>query len=56
MPASVVTVIASFTSGFEMFLSADWTATNPGRAAMIAPNPYSDAVFIAARRDPDTAV
>src|SRR5207249_4643638 len=46
----------SFISGFEMFFIAPCTTTKPGSAAMIAPNPYSDAVFIAARSDPDTAV
>src|SRR5258705_13953707 len=31
-------------------------ATNPGSAAITAPKPYSDAVFTAASRQPETAV
>ena len=55
MPASAVTVIASFTSGSGIEPSAFATTRNPGSAAMTAPNPYSDAVFIAASIAPPMA-
>ena len=55
MAASVVTVTASFTSGSGIVMSACLTSRNPGSAAMIAPNPYSDAVFSAASNAPPTA-
>ncbi len=46
MPASVVTVTASLTSGLGMALKASLTTRKPGKAAMTAPKPYSEAVFI----------
>ena len=55
MPASALTVIASFTSGFGMAFRASATTVKPGRAAMTPPKPYSEAVFIAASSDPATA-
>ena len=56
MPASAVTEIASLTSGFGMACSALATTRKPGRAAMTAPNPYSDAVFIEASSAPPIAL
>ena len=55
MPASTDTVIASLTSGFGMARSAWAMRRNPGSEAMTAPKPYSEAVFIAASKAPDTA-
>src|SRR5215831_15938992 len=55
IPASVVTVIASLTSGFGIDLSASAITVNPGSDAITAPKPYSDAVFIDASNDPATA-
>src|SRR3954467_1683816 len=52
IPASAVTAIASLTSGFAIAFIADWMATNPGSAAITAPNPNSDAVFNVASRQP----
>ena len=40
---------------FWIAFNAFDTAANPGRAAMTAPKPYSDAVFIDARSEPATA-
>ncbi len=56
IPASTVTLMASFNSGLGMAASPLDNTRKPGRAAMTAPNPYSDAVFIAARMAPLTAV
>src|SRR5687768_5039874 len=55
MPARAVTVMASLTSGLGIAASALATTRKPGRAAMTAPKPYSDAVFIAASRAPPIA-
>src|SRR5690625_6819743 len=55
MPASEVTVTASCTSGLGMECSASATMRNPGSAAITAPKPYSDAVFMPASRAPLTA-
>ncbi|MDB5308823.1 MAG: hypothetical protein JWO38_3025 [Gemmataceae bacterium] len=55
IPASVVTVTASLTSGPGMDVRAAARARNPGRVATTAPNPYSEAVFRAASRAPATA-
>src|SRR5205807_523746 len=55
MPASVVTAIASLTSGFGIAFSASATNRKPGRPAITAPKPYSDAVFIEASSEPPTA-
>ena len=55
MPASVVTVIASFTSGLGIAVSAFLITMKPGSAAITAPNPYSDAVFIEASSAPPIA-
>ena len=55
MPASVVTVIASFTSGLGIAFRASATTMKPGSAAMTPPKPYSDAVFIEASSEPATA-
>src|SRR3546814_14501911 len=46
MPASTVSVIASLTSGLGIAPSASATTRKPGRAAINAPKPYSEAVFI----------
>ena len=54
MPASAVTVIASLTSG-SGWLSALATTRKPGSAAITAPKPYSDAVFIDASSAPPMA-
>ncbi|MCY1545908.1 hypothetical protein D9M68_818730 [compost metagenome] len=56
MPARVVTVMASLTSGSGMLLSAFASTRNPGSEAITAPKPYSEAVFIAASKAPETAV
>ncbi|MNZ98553.1 hypothetical protein D3C78_1178410 [compost metagenome] len=56
MPASRVTVIASLTSGLGMLLSQSASTRKPGREAMTAPKPYSEAVFIAASSAPLTAL
>ncbi|MNI68857.1 hypothetical protein D3C73_1245740 [compost metagenome] len=56
MPASRVTVIASLTSGLGMLLSQSAKTRKPGKEAITAPNPYSDAVFIAASNEPPTAL
>ncbi len=56
MPASDVTVRASLTSTFGTTLSASATTRKPGSAAMTAPNPYSEAVFIAASKAPAMAL
>ncbi|MNZ98760.1 hypothetical protein D3C78_1180600 [compost metagenome] len=56
MPASSVTLTASFTSGLGMVASAFDSTRNPGSAAITAPKPYSEAVFIAAKIAPPTAV
>src|SRR5205823_10842730 len=55
MPASVVTVMASLTSGFGIARNASRITMKPGSAAMTAPKPYSDAVFIEASSAPATA-
>jgi hypothetical protein len=55
MPASVVTVIASLTSGFGIARSPSAMTRKPGRAAITPPKPYSDAVFMAASSEPLTA-
>src|SRR6516164_3039535 len=55
IPASVVTVIASLTSGLGIALSASAITVNPGSDAITPPKPYSDAVFIDARSEPATA-
>ena len=55
IPASTVTLIASLISGLGIALSASETTTKPGSSAITPPNPYSDAVFIAASRAPATA-
>ena len=54
-PASVVTVIASLTSGLGIADSAAWIAAKPGSAAITAPKPNSEAVFIDASRHPASA-
>ena len=56
IPASTVTLIASFNSGLGMAARAFDSTRKPGRAAITAPKPYSEAVFIAARIAPPTAV
>ncbi|MNY23140.1 hypothetical protein D3C86_1567910 [compost metagenome] len=56
MPASRVTVIASLTSGLGMLFSASASTRKPGKDAITAPKPYSEAVFIAASMAPPTAV
>ena len=55
IPAKAVTVTASFTSGFGIEPRAFATTKNPGSAAITAPKPYSDAVFIEASNAPLTA-
>src|SRR5207249_1147927 len=55
MPASEVTVMASLISGLGIALRASATTRNPGSAAMTAPKPYSDAVFMDASRAPAMA-
>src|ERR1700743_1147012 len=55
MPASEVTVTASLTSGLGIEASASRIAIKPGNAAITAPNPYSDAVFIDASSAPPMA-
>src|SRR3546814_18988296 len=55
MPASTVTVIASLTSGLGIEPSASATTRKPGRAAITAPKPYSEAVFIDASHAPPSA-
>ncbi|MCY1298192.1 hypothetical protein D9M70_476660 [compost metagenome] len=55
MPASVVTVMASLTSGLGIDLRASATTRKPGRPAITAPNPYSEAVFMEASNEPPTA-
>src|SRR3546814_13039273 len=55
MPASTVTVIASLTSGLGIAPNASATTRKPGRAAITAPKPYSDAVFIDASTAPPIA-
>ena len=52
IPASVVMLIASLSSGSGIAASAFDSTRKPGRAAITAPKPYSDAVFIAARIAP----
>src|SRR6202040_2107507 len=54
IPANVVTVIASLTSGFGIARNPSATTRNPGSDAITPPNPYSDAVFIDASKDPAT--
>ena len=54
-PASVVTVIASLTSGSGIAINAFLMTMNPGSAAITAPKPYSDAVFIDASSAPPIA-
>src|SRR4029453_2396176 len=54
-PASVVTVTASFTRGLGIFWRAVRIIRNPGRAAMTAPKPYSEAVLTDARSEPEIA-
>ena len=56
IPASKVTVIASLTSGLGMPLSQSASTRKPGSEAITAPNPYSEAVFIAASNAPLTAL
>ena len=56
MPASEVTVTASLTSGSGIAASALATTRKPGSAAMTAPKPYSDAVFIDASSAPPIAL
>lgn len=56
MPANRVTLIASFSSGLGIADSACDSTKKPGSAAITAPKPYSEAVFIAARIAPPTAV
>src|ERR1700736_1168584 len=55
IPASVVTVTASLTRGFGIALNPSATTRKPGSDAITPPNPYSDAVFIDASREPATA-
>src|SRR3546814_20992562 len=55
MPASTVTVIASLTSGLGIAPSASATTRKPGRAAITAPKPCSEAVFIDASNAPPIA-
>ncbi len=55
MPASAVTVTASLISGLGMAARVSRMARKPGRAAMTAPKPYSEAVLRAASREPATA-
>src|SRR5262245_65946267 len=54
-PASVVTVIAWFTGGSGITLSALRITRKPGNAAITAPKPYSDAVLTPASSAPPTA-
>ena len=56
MPARVVTVMASLTSGSGIFFSASASTRKPGSEAITAPKPYSEAVFMAASSAPETAV
>ena len=53
---SKLAVMASFNSGLGMAFNASLITRNPGNAAMTAPKPYSDAVFIAASSAPEMAV
>src|ERR1700686_2404580 len=55
MPASEETVMASLIRGLGIAVSALATTRKPGNAAMTAPNPYSEAVFIDASSAPATA-
>src|SRR5690606_3004875 len=55
IPASAVTVTASLTSGSGMAPSALATTRKPGSAAITAPKPYSEAVFIEASSAPPMA-
>ncbi len=55
MPAMAVTETASLTSGLGMEPSALATTRKPGRAAITAPKPYSEAVFIEASMAPPMA-
>src|SRR5574338_499068 len=54
-PARVVTVMASLMSGLGIAFRASAMIRKPGRPAMMAPNPYSEAVFMEASREPATA-
>ena len=56
MPAREVTVTASLTSGFGIEPRAFDTTRKPGREAMTAPKPYSDAVLVAASMAPAIAL
>ena len=47
--------MASLISGFGIAFSASATTRNPGRPAITAPKPYSEAVFIEASSAPPTA-
>src|SRR6478735_4550319 len=55
MPASALMLTASLMSGLGICLSESAINRKPGSAAITAPNPYSDAVFIDASSDPETA-
>src|SRR5687768_9328151 len=55
MPASAVTATASLTSGFGIAASASAITRKPGNAAITAPKPYSEAVFIEASKAPPIA-
>ncbi|MCY1446485.1 hypothetical protein D9M71_630570 [compost metagenome] len=56
MPASKVTVMASFTKGLGMPRKASASTRKPGSEAITAPKPYSEAVFMAASKAPPTAL
>src|SRR5271165_1214865 len=56
IPASTLTLTASFTSGLGMCPMASRRTRKPGRAAMTVPYPYADAVFIAADIAPTMAL
>src|ERR1700754_1203348 len=55
MPASVVTVTASLIRGLGIAERASLITRNPGSDAITAPKTYSEAVFIEATSDPQTA-
>src|SRR5262245_30254151 len=55
MPASDVVVIAWLSSGSEIDFNASAITRNPGNAAITAPKPYSEAVFMDASNAPAMA-
>src|SRR5882757_6407562 len=55
MPDRIVVVTASLMSGLGMDFRALAIARKPGKAAMTAPKPYSEAVFIVAKSEPAIA-